>query len=82
MTILMITIPVSILLGGVGLAAFLWAVRSGQYRDLDGDAARILFSNDDAPPSEDDGDAPRREEGREAPRAHLTSGSGPDRPRR
>jgi cbb3-type cytochrome oxidase maturation protein len=52
MTILMITIPVSLLLGAVGLAAFLWSLRSGQYKDLDGDAARILFSDDDAPPEE------------------------------
>lgn len=52
MTILMVTIPVSLLLGAIGLAAFLWSLRSGQYRDLDGDAARILFSDDDAPPPE------------------------------
>ncbi|MEM1316272.1 MAG: cbb3-type cytochrome oxidase assembly protein CcoS [Pseudomonadota bacterium] len=52
MTILMITIPISILLGCIGLAAFLWSLRSGQYRDLEGDAARILFSNEDAPPGD------------------------------
>ncbi len=49
MTILMITIPVSILLGLVGLAAFLWSLRSDQYRDPEGDAARILFEEDDRP---------------------------------
>ena len=43
------------LLGGIGLAAFLWSLRSGQYRDLDGDAARILFSNEDAPPDDRQG---------------------------
>ncbi|MEM6439365.1 MAG: cbb3-type cytochrome oxidase assembly protein CcoS [Pseudomonadota bacterium] len=52
MTILLITVPVSILLGGIGLAAFMWSLRSGQYRDLDGDAARILFSDEDAPPGD------------------------------
>jgi cbb3-type cytochrome oxidase maturation protein len=51
-TVLMITIPVSLLLGAIGLAAFLWSLKSGQYRDLEGDAARILFSDDDAPPEE------------------------------
>ncbi|MCU0887723.1 MAG: cbb3-type cytochrome oxidase assembly protein CcoS, partial [Rubritepida sp.] len=35
-------------LGALGLAGFLWALRSGQFEDLDGAAARILF--DDDPP--------------------------------
>lgn len=35
MTILIYLIPVALLLGGLGLAAFLWALRSGQYEDLD-----------------------------------------------
>ncbi|MFT6775283.1 MAG: cbb3-type cytochrome oxidase maturation protein [Paracoccaceae bacterium] len=49
MNILMMTIPLSILLGLVGLAAFLWSIRSDQYRDPEGDAARILFRNEDRP---------------------------------
>jgi cbb3-type cytochrome oxidase maturation protein len=49
MTILMYLIPVALLLGGLGLAAFLWALRSGQYEDLDGAASRILFDDDDPP---------------------------------
>ena len=68
MTILMVTIPISLLLGAIGLAAFLWSLRSGQYRDLDGDAARILFSNDDAPPPERE-EAPARGRGAERPAA-------------
>lgn len=65
MTMLMITIPVSLLLGGIGLAAFLWSLRSGQYRDLEGDAARILFENEDAPPEDRPEDRPKdRGEGR------------------
>ena len=47
MTILMFLIPVALLLGGLGLFAFLWALRSGQYEDLDGAASRILFDDDD-----------------------------------
>jgi cbb3-type cytochrome oxidase maturation protein len=43
MTILIYLIPVALLLGGLGLVAFLWALRSGQYEDLDGAASRILF---------------------------------------
>lgn len=43
---LMILIPVALVLGGVGLAAFLWSLRSGQYDDLDGAAVRILRDDD------------------------------------
>ena len=42
-------IPIALLLGLIGLAAFLWALKSGQYDDLDGAAQRILFDNDDEP---------------------------------
>jgi cbb3-type cytochrome oxidase maturation protein len=43
MNVLVILIPVSLLLGGVGLAAFIWTVRSDQYDDEKGNAARILL---------------------------------------
>ena len=49
MGILGLLIPVSIGLGLLGLAAFLWALRSGQFEDLEGDQARILFDEKDAP---------------------------------
>lgn len=42
-------IPISLVLGLVGLAAFMWSLKSGQYEDLDGAAERILFEQDDAP---------------------------------
>jgi len=38
-------IPVALFLGGLGLGAFLWALRSGQYEDLDGAAERILLDD-------------------------------------
>ncbi len=38
-------IPVALCLGAVGLAAFLWAMTSGQFDDLDGAASRILFDD-------------------------------------
>ena len=47
MTVLLLLIPVALGLGFLGLCAFLWSVRSGQYDDLDGAAARILFDDDD-----------------------------------
>ena len=46
---LLYLIPIALFLGALGLAAFLWALRSGQYDDLDGAAERILY-DDDAPP--------------------------------
>jgi cbb3-type cytochrome oxidase maturation protein len=51
MDVLIILIPVALLLGGVGLAAFLWALKSGQFEDLDGAAERILL---DEPADEED----------------------------
>lgn len=48
MTGLLLLIPVALALGFCGLASFLWALRSGQFDDLDGAAGRILF--DDPPP--------------------------------
>ena len=49
MTGLLILIPAALFLGAVGLGAFLWSLRSGQFDDLDGAAVRIL--NDDTPTS-------------------------------
>ena len=40
---LAILIPIALFLGLCGLAAFFWAMRSGQFEDMDGAAARILI---------------------------------------
>ncbi|GFE64849.1 cbb3-type cytochrome oxidase assembly protein CcoS [Litoreibacter roseus] len=53
MNILLILVPVSLCLGAVGLIAFVWSLRSDQYEDLDGDAQRILFSDEAEPPDRD-----------------------------
>ncbi len=47
MEALLVLIPVALFLGGLGLAAFLWSVASGQYEDLEGAAERILFDDED-----------------------------------
>ena len=47
MTILLYLIPIALVLGGLGLAGFLWALKSGQYEDMEGAANRILFDDDD-----------------------------------
>ena len=50
MTNLLILIPAVLVLGGLGLAAFLWSLKTDQYEDLDGEAERIL--HDETPPSD------------------------------
>lgn len=47
MNVLIFLIPVALFLGLVGLAAFLWALKSGQFDDLDGAAERILLDDED-----------------------------------
>jgi cbb3-type cytochrome oxidase maturation protein len=39
---LFVLIPVALSLGAVGLGAFLWSLRSGQFEDLDGAVWRVL----------------------------------------
>lgn len=46
MTILSYLIPVAFFLGGIGLLAFVWALKSGQYDDVDGAAERILIDDE------------------------------------
>ncbi|RZN11369.1 cbb3-type cytochrome oxidase assembly protein CcoS [Bradyrhizobium genosp. SA-3] len=50
MEILVILVPLALALGGAGLVAFLWSLRSGQYDDLDGAAWRAIA--DDEPPQQ------------------------------
>ncbi len=49
MEIIIYLIPIALLLGLLGLVAFLWALKSGQFDDLDGAAHRILFEDEDTP---------------------------------
>ncbi len=53
MTIIIFLIPVALALGGLGLAAFLWAAGSGQFDDPAGSAHRILMDQDDKPLADD-----------------------------
>lgn len=66
MSILTLLIPVTLCMGAVGLGAFFWSLRSGQYEDLSGDAERILF-DEDAPL------APRRRAERDADTTRETT---------
>lgn len=50
MNVLIYLIPVALGLGALGLVAFLWSIRAGQYTDLDGAAERILDDEADEKP--------------------------------
>lgn len=50
MTVLLYLIPAALGMGLIGLAAFWWTMRSGQYDDLDGAAERILHDDEDDAP--------------------------------
>ena len=52
MNILALLIPISLILGGIGLGAFFWTLKARQYDDPDGDSQRML--------SDDHDDAPKR----------------------
>ena len=42
-------VPIAIGMGLAGLASFMWTLKSGQYDDLEGAAARILFEGNEGP---------------------------------
>ena len=50
MTGLLYLIPAALFLGGLGLAGFIWSLKSGQYDDLEGAAWRILQDDDEPKP--------------------------------
>lgn len=52
MDVLLWLIPSALALGLLGLIAFLWALKSGQFDDLEGAASRILFDDDEPPPQD------------------------------
>lgn len=47
MSVLIYLIPVALFLGLIGLAAFIWSLKSGQYDDLEGAAQRVLLDDDE-----------------------------------
>ncbi|MGL4315640.1 MAG: cbb3-type cytochrome oxidase assembly protein CcoS [Pseudomonas sp.] len=47
MPALYILIPIAVVLVGIAIWVFFWAVNSGQFDDLDGPAHSILFDDDD-----------------------------------
>jgi cbb3-type cytochrome oxidase maturation protein len=49
MEVLIYLVPLALMLGLLGLAAFLWSLKSGQYDDLDGAAWRAIMDDDEKP---------------------------------
>lgn len=56
MSILLFLIPVTLALGLLGLACFVWTLRAKQYEDLKGAANRILFEDESERAMEKDKD--------------------------
>jgi len=46
MNVLVYLVPMALALGLIGLAAFVWSLRSGQYDDVEGAALRMLSDDD------------------------------------
>ena len=53
MNVLAYLIPISLILGGLGLIGFIYTLRSRQYDDPDGDSRRILSDEFDDKPKQD-----------------------------
>ena len=47
MDVLIYLIPIALFLGLLGLGAFLWSLKNGQFDDLEGAAERVLFDEGD-----------------------------------
>ena len=57
MSILLLLVPISLVLLGIAIAAFVWAVKRGQFEDLDTPALSILADDDEDAPQEPRDDA-------------------------
>lgn len=44
---LVVLIPIALGMGALGLAVFFWAMKHGQFDDLDGAAHRILIDDEE-----------------------------------
>lgn len=49
MDVVFVLLPIALLTAGLMLALFIWAVRSGQYDDLETPAVRILLDDEEVP---------------------------------
>ncbi|NBX74456.1 MAG: cbb3-type cytochrome oxidase assembly protein CcoS [Alphaproteobacteria bacterium] len=49
MDVLIYLIPIALTLGVLGLGAFFWALKTGQFEDMDKEAHRIVAQEEDTP---------------------------------
>jgi cbb3-type cytochrome oxidase maturation protein len=54
MNILYLLVPIALALAAVAVYGFVWAVRSGQYEDVDTPAIRMMIADDEKPTSPPD----------------------------
>lgn len=54
MDIIYVLVPLSLLLLAIAIGIFFWAVKSGQFDDMDSPAHKILFDDDDDLPRQKD----------------------------
>lgn len=56
MNIIYVLIPLALIIVGIAVGVFFWAVKSNQFDDLERHGQSILFDDDLAPKKTDDGD--------------------------
>lgn len=49
MSVIYIVLPLAIIIAAAAVLAFIWAVRRGEFDDLDTPPVRMLFDDDEAP---------------------------------
>ena len=55
MSMLYVLIPLAVLLLGVAIWAMVWAIKSGQFDDLESQGWSVVLDDDQKPPPDDDG---------------------------
>ncbi|MBL3825381.1 MULTISPECIES: cbb3-type cytochrome oxidase assembly protein CcoS [Marinobacter] len=79
MQIVMFLVPVMLILVALGIVLFSWAVKNGQYDDLEGPAHRILYDDDkDMIPDDARTDKPAAEEQTSEQTADVSKTATPD----
>lgn len=58
MDIIYLLIPITLVIAGLMVWALMWAIKSGQFDDLEGPAHRILMDDDEAAPTVDPSPTP------------------------
>lgn len=53
MEMLFLMIPAAVFLGALGLVCLIWAVKTGQFEDMEGPKYRIFFDDEDGAPGGD-----------------------------